>query len=191
MVSGLHHKVDTLWSSLPNCFSSRASYFSTESANTNTASTSGSGAEESPGNIAPPPRSHRFGPRKVSDLKRSKALQTGLEGVIHVYNTYNNIFLTLTDKEETKTKSSLTAGCVGFKNVAKSTPLAAEKAAEEMGKRALKLGFANVSVKLKGPGRTKMYAVQGLHATGLRITQLQDVTPIPYNGCRPPKKRRT
>lgn len=77
-----------------------------------------------------------------------------------------------------------------MKNAQKSTPLATERAAEELAKRALKLGYTNVVVRLKGVGRNKQYAVQSLSKAGLRITQLQEVTSIPYNGCRIPRKRR-
>lgn len=79
---------------------------------------------------------------------------------------------------------------VGFKNARKSQPAAAEKAADELARRALTLGYSSVVVKLKGSGSNKQVAVQSLHAAGLRIKTLMDVTGIPYNGCRAPKRRR-
>jgi small subunit ribosomal protein S11 len=84
----------------------------------------------------------------------------------------------------------VSAGTVGFKGSRKTQPVAAERAAEELAKRALKLGYSTVEVKLTGMGSNKQYAVQALRAAGLNITALMDVTPIPYNGCRPKKRRR-
>ena len=112
-----------------------------------------------------------------------------LEGIVHIQNTFNNIIVTLTDKAGF-IKTYTSAGQVGFRGARKSQPVAAERAAEELAKRALRLGYTTVQVKLKGPGNNKQYAVQSLHAAGLKITHLMDVTGIPYNGCRPPKKRR-
>ncbi len=117
----------------------------------------------------------------------TRALQ---EGVVHVHCSLNNTILTLTDTDG-QVKASSSCGKVGFKNANKSTPLATEKAAEDIARKALALGYGTAVVKLKGMGRNKMYAVQSLHKTGLSVTQIQDVTPIPYNGCRLPRKRRT
>lgn len=87
-------------------------------------------------------------------------------------------------------KAWTSAGSVGFKNARKSLPVAAEKAAEELAQKAIKLGYGSAEVKLKGVGNNKQYVVQSLGSSGLKLTKLMDVTPIPYNGCRRPKKRR-
>eukprot|EP00955_Chlamydomonas_euryale_P115159 366332-Chlamydomonas_euryale.AAC.6 len=132
-----------------------------------------------------------YGARKVVRLggRRAGGPLGGLTGIVHVQNTNNNIFVTLTDAGG-NVKAWTSAGTVGFKNARKSLPVAAEKAAEELARRALKLGYTSASVKLKGVGKNKQYAVQSLNAAGLHLTRLMDVTPIPYNGCRRPKRRR-
>ncbi|MEW5307117.1 MAG: hypothetical protein WDW38_002189 [Sanguina aurantia] len=129
-----------------------------------------------------------YGPRKVTLLRRSGD-DAALEGTIHISNTLNNIFVTLTGGDG-NIKAWASAGTMGFKNARKRQPIAAERAAEDVARKALKLGYVNVVVKIQGMGNNKQYAVQSLHSAGLRITQLMDVTPIPYNGCRPKKKRR-
>jgi len=101
----------------------------------------------------------------------------------------NNIFVTLTGLDG-KVKTCTSGGSVGYTNAAKSSPLAAEKAATELGKRAMERGYYTVTVKLQGMGKNKQIAVQALAATGVSITQLKEVTPTPYNGCRLPRKRR-
>lgn len=108
---------------------------------------------------------------------------------MHISNTMNNILLALTDSQG-KVKAQTSAGVVGFRNARKSLPVAAEKAADELAKRALKMGYGSVVVRLKGVGNNKQVALQALHAAGLRITALEEVTAIPYNGCRLPKRRR-
>ncbi len=109
---------------------------------------------------------------------------------MHVHCTLNNTILTLTDAQGA-VKASSSCGKVGYKNSTKSTPMATERAAEDIARKALGLGYGTAVVKLKGMGRNKMYAVQAMHKTGLSVTQIQDVTPIAYNGCRLPRKRRT
>ncbi|GIL81453.1 hypothetical protein Vretimale_981 [Volvox reticuliferus] len=126
--------------------------------------------------------------RRVVSERRA-AEQGSHEGIIHIQNTFNNIILTLTDQQGF-IKTYTSAGIVGFRGARRSQPVAAERAAEELARRALKLGYSTVSIRLKGPGNTKQYAVQSLAAAGLQITSLADVTPIPYNGCRLPKRRR-
>nr|8A22_Bk Chain Bk, uS11m [Polytomella magna]8APN_Bk Chain Bk, uS11m [Polytomella magna]8APO_Bk Chain Bk, uS11m [Polytomella magna] len=112
-----------------------------------------------------------------------------LEGVVHILNTSNNIVLTLTDKEG-RVKAWTTPSSVGYKNAKKRLPVAAETAAGELAKRALALGYSTVAVKIKGIGTMTQYAVQMLSSSGIKITQLVDVTPVPYGGCRPSRKRR-
>ncbi len=126
--------------------------------------------------------------RRVQSERRGQ-LFSSQPGVVHILNTFNNIILTLTDMQG-YIRATSSAGQAGYKGSRKSQPVAAERAAEELAKKALQLGYSSVQVRLKGPGSNKQYAVQSLAAAGLRITSLADVTPIPYNGCRPPKKRR-
>lgn len=113
-----------------------------------------------------------------------------LHAVVHVHNSSNDIILTLADARDGMVKAWTSAGTAGYKNARKSLPVAAEKAAEELARKAIKLGYRTAEVRLKGVGNNKQYAVQSLHASGLQVTRLMDVTPIPYNGCRLPKKRR-
>lgn len=129
-----------------------------------------------------------MGPRQVI-RQRVTGRAAAYEGIVHVHNTLNNIILSLTD-EQGNVKASVSAGAVGFRNARKTQPVAAEKAAEELAKRALKMGYRSVVVKMKGVGSNKTVAVQSLHASGLQIKTLMDVTAIPYNGCRLPKRRR-
>lgn len=108
---------------------------------------------------------------------------------MHITNTMNNIFVALTDQGG-NVKALTTAGSVGFRNARKSQPVAAERAAEDLARKALGLGYGSVLVRLKGVGPHKQLAVQALHGAGLRVTGLVDVTPIAYNGCRKKKRRR-
>jgi ribosomal protein uS11 len=137
------------------------------------------------------PRTNQYGPRLVTQLRRGgKDKASLMEGIVHVHCTLNNTILTLTDTQG-MVKASSSCGKMGFKNANKSTPLATERAAEDIARKALGMGYGTALVKLNGMGRNKMYAVQALHKTGLSVTQIQDVTPIAYNGCRLPRKRRT
>lgn len=136
------------------------------------------------------PQQERYaqGARKVTHLGR-RAAATGLHGIVHVFDAASNMILTFTDASG-RVLTWVSSGSVGFKNSRKGLPVAAEKAAEELARRVIKLGYATAAVKMKGIGNNKQYAVQSLAAAGLRLTQLMDVTPVPYNGCRRPKKRR-
>lgn len=129
-----------------------------------------------------------MGPRRIFRQQATGAA-VAHEGVVYISNTMNNITLALAD-ERGDVKTTVTAGMVGFRNARKSLPAAAEKAADELAKRAIKLGYKSVLVKMKGVGANKNVAVQSLNAAGLRIKSLLDVTPIAYNGCRLPKRRR-
>lgn len=108
---------------------------------------------------------------------------------MHINNSSNNIVLTLTDPLGA-VKAWTSAGTAGFKNARKALPVAAEKAAEDLARKALKLGYGTASVQMKGTGNNKQYAVQSMNAAGLQLTRLMDITPIAYNGCRRPKRRR-
>ena len=110
-------------------------------------------------------------------------------GVAHVKATFNNTIITLADREG-NVISWASAGKVGFKGSRKSTPFAAQVAAERATREALSLGLRRVEVWVKGPGVGREAAVRSLQAAGLDITAIRDVTPIPHNGCRPPKRRR-
>lgn len=123
--------------------------------------------------------------------KRTKKKESRVEpvGVAHVKATFNNTIVTITDKSG-NTISWASAGKVGFKGSRKSTPFAAQTAAENSAKDAIALGLRKVEVLVKGPGVGREAAVRSLQAAGLEITAIKDVTPIPHNGCRPPKRRR-
>ena len=111
------------------------------------------------------------------------------EGLAHVHASFNNTIITITDRQG-NVLAWATAGSAGFKGSRKSTPFAAQVAAEQVIQRVSDVGLESVSVYVKGPGPGRESAVRGLNAGGLRITNITDVTPIPHNGCRPPKRRR-
>ncbi|MBN2412586.1 30S ribosomal protein S11 [candidate division KSB1 bacterium] len=125
-------------------------------------------------------------PRKKGTKKKEKV---EANGVAHIKVTFNNTNVTLTDQYG-NVISWATSGRVGLKGSRKSTPYAAQMAAETAAKEALDLGLKRVEVLVKGPGAGRESAVRSLQAAGLEITAIKDVTPIPHNGCRPPKRRR-
>ena len=110
-------------------------------------------------------------------------------GVAHIRSTFNNTLVTITDVNG-NTVAWASAGVRGFKGSRKSTPFAAQLAADECSRRAQEHGMQTVSVRVSGPGAGRESALRGLQSSGLRITSIKDVTPIPHNGCRPPKRRR-
>ncbi len=112
-----------------------------------------------------------------------------VDGVAHVHASFNNTIVTITDRQG-NTLSWATAGGSGFRGSRKSTPFAAQVAAERAGTAAQEYGLKNLDVRVKGPGPGRESAVRALNNTGYKITNITDVTPIPHNGCRPPKKRR-
>lgn len=111
------------------------------------------------------------------------------EGIAHIHATFNNTIVMITDRQG-NALSWATAGGSGFKGSRKSTPFAAQMAAEKAGVAAQEHGVKNLEVRVKGPGPGRESAVRSLNAVGFRITNITDVTPIPHNGCRPPKRRR-
>ena len=119
--------------------------------------------------------------------KRAKRMVT--DGIAHVHASFNNTIVTITDRQG-NTLSWATAGGCGFRGSRKSTPFAAQVAAEKAGVAAQEYGVKNVEVRVCGPGPGRESAVRALNAAGLKVTSIEDVTPIPHNGCRPPKKRR-
>ncbi|MBE7526503.1 30S ribosomal protein S11 [uncultured Nitrosomonas sp.] len=125
-----------------------------------------------------------------SSLKaRKKVKKHVIEGVAHIHASFNNTIVTISDRQG-NALSWATSGGVGFKGSRKSTPFAAQVAAEHAGKLALEFGVKNLEVRVKGPGPGRDSAVRALNAAGFKITSITDVTPVPHNGCRPPKKRR-
>ena len=125
------------------------------------------------------------GPRR----KTKKREKVEANGIAHVKATFNNTVITLTDNYG-NVISWASAGRSGFKGSRKSTPFAAQLAAESAAKEAMDLGLKRVEVLVKGPGSGREAAVRSIQAAGLEITAIKDVTPIPHNGCRPPKRRR-
>lgn len=125
---------------------------------------------------------------KVKTTKR-KVRKNVQSGIAHIQSTFNNTIVTITDAQG-NTLSWCSAGARNFKGSRKSTPFAAGVAAEEAARRAMDHGLKSVSVFLKGPGTGREAALRSLQGAGLRVTSIRDVTPIPHNGCRPPKRRR-
>ena len=125
----------------------------------------------------------------VTKAKKKKEKKVVNEGIAHIYASFNNTIITITDRQG-NALCWATSGGAGFKGSRKSTPFAAQVAAESAGKVAVECGVKNIEVRIKGPGPGRESTVRALNALGIRITQISDVTPVPHNGCRPPKKRR-
>jgi small subunit ribosomal protein S11 len=121
--------------------------------------------------------------------RKKKVKKTVVDGIAHVHASFNNTIITITDRQG-NALSWATAGGAGFRGSRKSTPFAAQVAAETAGRAALDYGLKNLEVRVKGPGPGRESSVRALNAVGYKITNITDVTPIPHNGCRPPKKRR-
>ena len=128
------------------------------------------------------PKAKKHKPRK----KISKQIH---EAVAHILATFNNTIITITDKKGNVLAWS-SCGAIGFKGSKKSTPFAAQVASDSAAKKAMEHGVKTVEVLVKGPGSGRESAIRALQAAGLQITLIKDVTPIPHNGCRPPKRRR-
>ena len=126
---------------------------------------------------------------KTSTKVRKKIKKNIADGIVHVHASFNNTIITITDRQG-NALSWATTGGAGFKGSRKSTPFAAQVAAEAAGKVAQECGIKNLEVRIKGPGPGRESAVRALNALGIKITAISDVTPVPHNGCRPPKKRR-
>ena len=120
---------------------------------------------------------------------RKKITRTIADGIAHIHASFNNTIITITDRQG-NTLSWATAGGSGFRGSRKSTPFAAQVAAERAGEAAKEYGLQNLDVQVKGPGPGRESAVRALNACGYKISNITDVTPIPHNGCRPPKKHR-
>jgi small subunit ribosomal protein S11 len=126
---------------------------------------------------------------KPSSRTRKKAKKVVTDGVAHVHASFNNTIITISDRQG-NVLSWATAGGSGFRGSRKSTPFAAQVAADRAGEAAKEYGLMNLDVNIKGPGPGRESAVRALNNCGYKITSISDVTPIPHNGCRPPKKRR-
>jgi small subunit ribosomal protein S11 len=126
---------------------------------------------------------------KPAAKSKKKTTRVVVDGVAHVQASFNNTIVTITDRQG-NALSWATAGGAGFRGSRKSTPFAAQVAAEKAGRVALDYGVKSLEVRIKGPGPGRESAVRSLNALGYKVTNIIDVTPIPHNGCRPPKKRR-
>ncbi|MFN8710506.1 MAG: 30S ribosomal protein S11 [Planctomyces sp.] len=125
----------------------------------------------------------------MAKVKKKKIRRNVNKGIAYIKATFNNTSVTMTDVNGDVICWS-TAGTVGFKGSRKSTPFAAQRAAETVAERAAKVGVREVEVRVKGPGSGRESAITGLQSSGIAIRSIEDITPLPHNGCRPPKKRR-
>jgi small subunit ribosomal protein S11 len=129
--------------------------------------------------------------RKASNARQKvKPPKNVLQGVAHIQSTFNNTIISICDPQNGELISWSSAGCVGLKGTKKGTPFAAQMAAEQAARKAMEQGTRRVEVYVKGPGSGRETAIRALQSAGLEITLIKDVTPIPHNGCRPPKRRR-
>jgi len=127
--------------------------------------------------------------KKGSKQRKKKKGQVPSEGIAHIKATFNNTIITFTDMNG-NVVTWASAGTSGFKGSRKSTPYAAGQAAEKAAEEAMELGMTSVEVRVKGPGPGRESSIRSLGVAGMEVTRITDVTPIPHNGCRPPKKRR-
>lgn len=125
----------------------------------------------------------------MAKTKKRKVRRNVTRGVAYIKATFNNTIVTMTDTNG-DVLCWATAGTVGFKGSRKSTPFAAQRAAETVAERAAKFGVKEIEVKVKGPGSGRESAITGLQSSGITVRTIEDTTPLPHNGCRPPKKRR-
>jgi len=125
----------------------------------------------------------------VAKVKKKKIRRNVNKGIAYIKATFNNTIVTMTDVGG-DVICWATAGTVGFKGSRKSTPFAAQRAAETVAEKAAKLGVREVEIRVKGPGAGRESAITGLQVSGMAIKSIEDVTPLPHNGCRPPKRRR-
>jgi len=126
---------------------------------------------------------------EAAPARRKKAKRLVAEGVLHIHSTFNNTIITVSDPQGNVLVWS-SAGSCGFKGSRKGTPFAAQVAAEAAARKAAEMGMRHVTVMVKGPGSGRESALRSLQAAGFTVSIIKDVTPIPHNGCRPPKRRR-
>jgi small subunit ribosomal protein S11 len=122
-------------------------------------------------------------------MAKKKIRRNVIKGVVHIKATFNNTIITITDKNG-QTLATDTGGTMGYKGSRKSTPFAAQRAAEQCAGKVLKMGMKEVDIRVKGPGSGRESAIRAIQASGLEIKAIEDVTPLPHNGCRPRKRRR-
>lgn len=128
--------------------------------------------------------------KRKDNRNRKRRVKKNIEtGIAHIRSTFNNTIVTITDPHGNAI-SWASAGGLGFKGSRKSTPFAAQTAAETAGKTAMENGMKSLEVSVKGPGAGREAAIRALQSVGLEVTAIRDVTPVPHNGCRPPKRRR-
>ncbi len=125
----------------------------------------------------------------TNDRPKRKTKKTVVDGIAHIHASFNNTIITITDRQGNALSWATSGGC-GFRGSRKSTPFAAQVASEKAGRAAQDYGLKNLDVMVKGPGPGRESAVRALDACGYKVMSITDVTPIPHNGCRPPKKRR-
>jgi small subunit ribosomal protein S11 len=125
----------------------------------------------------------------VAKTKKKRVRRNVTRGIAHIKATFNNTIVTMSDMNGEVLAWS-TAGAVGFKGSRKSTPFAAQRAAETVAERSAKMGMKEVEVKVNGPGSGRESAITGLQSSGISVRSIEDVTPLPHNGCRPKKRRR-
>ncbi len=125
----------------------------------------------------------------ATEKAKKKVKKSVVDGIAHIHASFNNTIITITDRQGNALTWATAGGC-GFRGSRKSTPFAAQVAAEKAGIAALEYGLKNLEVRVRGPGPGRESAVRALNAAGYKITNIEDVTPIPHNGCRPPKRRR-
>jgi len=145
--------------------------------------------EKTPSTAAPEAPAASAGAAAPAPAARKKAKKTVVDAIAHVHASFNNTIITITDRQG-NVLCWATSGGSGFRGSRKSTPFAAQVAAEKAGTAAQEYGVKNLEVQVKGPGPGRESAVRSLHNIGFKIANISDVTPIPHNGCRPPKKRR-
>ena len=129
------------------------------------------------------------GPNNAAQRARKKVKKNVADGIAHVHASFNNTIITITDRQG-NALSWATSGGAGFKGSRKSTPFAAQVAAESAGRVAQEYGIKTLEVRIKGPGPGRESSVRALNALGIKISSISDITPVPHNGCRPPKRRR-
>jgi small subunit ribosomal protein S11 len=127
--------------------------------------------------------------KQAKKVRKKKVRKNILKGIVHIQSTFNNTIVAISDTEG-NIVSWASAGSIGNKGSKKSTSFAAQRTAEEAGKKAMDQGMRDIDVYVKGPGSGRETAIRSLQAIGFKINTIRDVTPIPHNGCRPPKQRR-
>jgi small subunit ribosomal protein S11 len=125
----------------------------------------------------------------MAKRSKRKVKKNVVRAIVHIKATFNNTLITVTDMDGNVVCSG-SAGCIGFKGSRKSTPFAAQRAAQRCASSAMRNGVREVEIRVKGPGSGRESAISALQQAGLRIISIEDVTPLPHNGCRPPKRRR-